>query len=493
MYLSELLGMGYQADREWFDTLLETDTQLFLDPFLIFKETEGEWAGAHQEIVDYFQRSFELLSGHHGNPKSPQYRKVLELMSFPEPNEFCLGYLSVGKSGSGTGAGFAKRIVQAMSEAIERGLSDLHHFEELSLLVDQIGRDRISDITANILKPRFAKYTARQFESVQHEYMRDQEVNRTSFDPLRQRWTSGHYRLPHNPFSNRPVITAPWRFLRELPSLSVEDWWNYVEPTLRSDLNLSIASKLQKGDILTLARGHTDEIRLWSEASEARPAVPYPANWDPEGLLEWQRQGLRVSVDHPLASQAVVANEEQLDQFIAKVIEKFKLFVEEQGGWRLLHNDESKRPKREQSIQLAFRGVVQGYCEAHGLQVDREVELGRGPVDFVFSKGARRILLEIKKMTNSDYWNGLERQLISYLNSDECDTGWFLAVRFGDTKIQKVRTDKLTARTSRVAEATGFRLSSTWIDARPKKSASKLEPNDEGVTGTYLNDTEFKE
>jgi hypothetical protein len=95
-----------------------------------------------------------VLAGHQGNASSLQYKKTVDLMLFPEPKEFGLGFVSKGNRGSGTGRGFAKRIVRSMAIAIERGLQDLHHFEELGLLVDKIGRDRISDIACNVLKAR---------------------------------------------------------------------------------------------------------------------------------------------------------------------------------------------------------------------------------------------------------------------------------------------------------------------------------------------------
>jgi hypothetical protein len=36
-------------------------------------------------------------------------------------------------------------------------------------------------------------------------------------------------------------------------------------------------------------------------------------------------------------------------------------------------------------MQLLFLVVPDGYCEQAGLRLDREVETGRGPVDFTFT------------------------------------------------------------------------------------------------------------
>jgi hypothetical protein len=86
------------------------------------------------------------------------------------------------------------------------------------------------------------------------------------------------------------------------------------------------------------------------------------------------------------------------------VIERFTHFIEEEGGWRLLWNDGYYDEKPEEAAQLLFKGIAQSYCESNGIVLDREVELGRGPVDFKFSNGfERRALLEVKKLRNGRF------------------------------------------------------------------------------------------
>lgn len=80
-------------------------------------------------------------------------------MQFPEPKETCLGYAAQGTSGSGSGRGYARSIVNAMCDAIGRGVVELRHFEQLGILEEGFGPDRISDITTTILKPELIRYT----------------------------------------------------------------------------------------------------------------------------------------------------------------------------------------------------------------------------------------------------------------------------------------------------------------------------------------------
>jgi hypothetical protein len=155
----------------------------------------------------------------------------------------------------------------------------------------------------------------------------------------------------------------------------------------------------------------------------------------------------------------------------------FQQFVENQGGWRLLWNDDKSR-KPEDAAQLLFKAVVQNYCQANDIVIDREVELGRGPVDFKFSSGyRRRALLEIKKLDNTRFWKGLRKQLPSYLKSDECRNGWFVAIQYNTNAASKKLAKELPAEIRKVAKHHRVRLSYKLVDAQPKDAASRLGEN----------------
>ena len=113
-----------------------------------------------------------------------------------------------------------------------------------------------------------------------------------------------------------------------------------------------------------------------------------------------------------------------------------------------------------------------------GVVIDREVDLGRDPVDFKFSAGyANRALLEVKKLHNGKFWNGLEHQLTSYLKSDKCDVGRYLAIQYrehGRKTAVGQRKLLLPKRTADLAMKLGLDLKSTRVDARKKLSASKI-------------------
>lgn len=473
VYFSESVGIDYKPEFDWFDPVLDTDTPLFVDPFLIFKDRSAQWGSAHDELIAYFQSAFELLAQAYDRPADQRYKRVETIMTFPEPREVGLGYVSSGQDGAGTAKGFARRIVKAMAQAIERGLQDMNHFEELGLLVGGIAQDRVSDITCNILKPRIIQYT----QHICREFgidMKEADVPSASLDPIRLRRVSERHELPINPVNGHAVLLVPKRFLRELPTLNAKDWWDFSEPELRSDLNLHVSTTVDKEEILRLASLRAEQVRKWAEAREDVEGLPYDVDRDAAGLHNWVRQGRAIAAHSPL-TYARVPTEGGLDAFIESIIRRFAHFVEEQGGWRLLWNDSNNHPKRETSIQLLFKGIVQAYCDAQQVTLDREVELGRGPVDFVISTSAtERVLLEVKKVSSDKFVDGLELQLVSYVRSDGCRRGWYLGVQFYDSDSEVGKIARLSEVARRASDESGFSLRTAVIDATRKQSASKL-------------------
>src|SRR5258708_40300508 len=98
-----------------------------------------------------------------------------------------------------------------MEEAIKRGLKDLKHFEELGILNEGIGPDRISDLTCTFLKSHFVGYTQAVCQRHGIE-MAAQRIYASSFDDQRLRWNMAEVALPVNPANQRPLLLVPKRF-----------------------------------------------------------------------------------------------------------------------------------------------------------------------------------------------------------------------------------------------------------------------------------------
>jgi hypothetical protein len=88
----------------------------------------------------------------------------------------------------------------------------------------------------------------------------------------------------------------------------------------------------------------------------------------------------------------------------------FKQYVENQDGYKLINRDGQPFSK-ESEVQLFF-GLI--WCKTD-FDVNREVNNGRGPVDFKISYGAGdKSLIEFKLGSNTSLKRNLERQLPIY-------------------------------------------------------------------------------
>jgi hypothetical protein len=281
--------------------------------------------------------------------------------------------------------------------------------------------------------------------------------------------------VPTNPFTKKALLFVPAHFLRDLPTLNADDWWeSWENEQLRQDVNYEIMGHVDKNTIVKTARQHPEMVRAWTLQKEGEAASAYDMRGDPNGVWQWDARTFAFAAANPLYLEPPATHEDFLN-LVAAIIERFRLFVEEQGGWSLLWNDNGTE-KPEEAAQLLFRGVVQSYCHANNISIDREVELGRGPVDFKFSSGyTQRAHLEIKKLHNGKFWNGLEEQLPSYMHSDAVRDGWLLALRYRNNRTSKERVEQLPQRVTGVSASKNLNIRFAVVDARRPLSASKLK------------------
>jgi len=81
MHFSEEFHLRRAPERDWFDTILDADTQLFVDPFLLFRDSSRLWQQSHTKIIGHFNLAFKLIAQNH-NPESLSYKKALHLLTF---------------------------------------------------------------------------------------------------------------------------------------------------------------------------------------------------------------------------------------------------------------------------------------------------------------------------------------------------------------------------------------------------------------------------
>lgn len=475
MLFTEQYGIKRQPDDDWFDPILDHDTRLFIDPFLVFKTKEGRFATVHQKTVDFFNYVFKIIALSGGDERSSHYKKALDVLLFPEVREICLGYASNSTKGSGSSFGFSSVMASAIWMSIQAGIKQIDHFEKLSIFNEGIGADRISDMTANILKEEFIAYT----QEVCKKYnvpLVERRVRNSSFDFENNVWHAEKVLLPINPETDIPVILVPQRYIRPLPTINPEDFWDYIcsheNQILRDSFSYHIKGKVNKKDIVELARTHLDAVQRYVESREKSDSKPYNLEKDPNSFYHWYSLGKKVAESNPLKFAQPQSPEDVL-VVVESIVKNFQHFIEFQKGYEVLWAE--GRARGEGVAQRIFMGVASAYCKANDIDPSKEENLGSGPVDFKFSRGyTKRVLVEVKLANNSKFWNGVSAQLPQYLKTEQITDGVFLVIAYNREDLRRISV--ITKVVDKVNQDNSVNIRTVTVDARPKPSASKL-PN----------------
>lgn len=474
MKLSEVFDITVDDKLEWFDPFLSLDTKLFIDPFLIYSAEEGYFIGSHKEIIDFFNDAFSFIAKSGGNRDSIYWKRAEALLVFPEAEELCIGYSGSSTKGSGSGKGFAKIIADALWEAVCAGKENLNHFEEVGILREGIGADRISDITATLLRHRLITYT----QNVCHTFnvpTKRVRFRQGSYNKEFNRWVPHTTDLPINPYNDKPILLVPQKYIRELPTITADDFWDYCyvneNEVLRIEFGQDITSKVDKETIINFARKHPEVRQRYIQEVESGEPTPYDFVADRKGYIRWHEAAQEYCLKVPLEIR--VGSSEEFFDAVIEMVDEFVNYVENNRGWRLLWNDRGTA-KSEEAAQLLFLGIIKHYCKANNIDISREANIGRGPVDFKVSKGySLRALLELKLAKNTKFWNGLTKQLPKYLESEGVNTGFFIVVVYSDNDLARVKEIEL--RVEEVRRNTGKRILVKIVDAsRNHPSASLL-------------------
>jgi hypothetical protein len=205
-----------QSQLDFVDVSTDYDTKVYVDPYAI-EIKDDVWSGQCSELI----RSFflEVLD----SLRAGDNVRAQNLMShLHEPAETFLGVSRDEPQGRGVGSKQARQLVSRIrsSKAFKTGvLSDL---SEVALFVERIGRDKISDLTTNIIRSKLVEYTAQQCE------LYDIEMEDYNGPPLwdyrRKNWVSRLVRLPR--INDIPVILVPKYTVRRELSLNSQEFYN---------------------------------------------------------------------------------------------------------------------------------------------------------------------------------------------------------------------------------------------------------------------------
>lgn len=455
IYFADYFSVSERSLDEYgaFNISLLTDLPLFIDPFLLFGSEEPEYQALHEQIIEYL-RFLKAKSEQGGIDQGA----IEAWYKFSEVRQNWLGFCEDGNHGRGLGAGFAKALNQNLAHLFrdfgKERVTQGSHLEKLAVIRAGVGRDMISDFTTNLIKAYLLEYT-QQFavENIANEYLDNRAVQRAYFDYKTERWMPRRYTLPI--FDDDYVLLTPKDMLTK-----DDTWISHSDMIHRFDeIPVAISDEQLRSEI-----NNYFYMQLPKEGEptkeEVGGAIDATLSRYPE-LIDFYIKLREDAGDEAVASSNSTVLESQqvyvrqfgaLAQFLAEqtpfyrvpgntkeeAVQKvmfFKDVIENKGGHRLFYGSDGEPIRRERDVHIMFRLV----WFATPSDVSREVDDGRGPVDFKISRGAfDKTMVEFKLAANSQLKRNLAKQLEVYKAAGDAAAGIKVIVYFTEAELNRV-------------------------------------------------------
>jgi hypothetical protein len=206
-----------QEQADFAIPVLDDDIPLYVDPFLLWKSPSMQDQALHTALLGSFNH-FGYLA-RHGKEKEA----VDALIRISECREAGLGSAR-DKCGKPIGEGTAKEILSLFTTIPQVKVDGFAHLEEIQLLVNQIGKDRVSDIACSLTKSFLIDYTIDQ--CARRSIPTEQVTLEGVFDYSAKLFKSEKVALPVHPKSHAPILLIPKRWLRLAPWINYDDFFS---------------------------------------------------------------------------------------------------------------------------------------------------------------------------------------------------------------------------------------------------------------------------
>lgn len=485
IYFADYFNVDPRVIEEYgaLDITLVRDLPLFIDPFLIFANKSDEYQALHDGMLKYLTFLKEK-----SERRKITNNEVIAWYKFSEVKQNWLGYSKTGNSGRGLGQRFGRTMADNMPIIFDdlgnEIITQSSHIEKATLFELGVGRDSISDFCTNLIKAFLLEYTQRFAQiNISCDLCKDVNVEKVYFDYSLERWMPKKYILPI--FGDDYVILTPKEILTKdktwINSSDLRDdfydiCYSVENERLRAEINNYIQqhmpqpkdgkkiSKKEETTVISAAIRQFPEIIKWFVKSKEEN-IAGAKNFAQQNVEEIE--SLFISNVKNIAKElsATTSFYDKFSNSYEAAIERAKClkhYIEDRDGYRsFYHNNEPI--KRESDLQMMFDLL----WSTSSFDVNKEANNGRGPSDFVVSKGANdKTTVEIKLASNSSLKDNLEKQTEIYMQANGSETCVKIIMYFDDmeqTRLFSILNELNLHNKENII----------LIDASPKVSASK--------------------
>lgn len=205
-----------QSEVDFAIPFMDEDIPLYVDPFLMWKSPSQMDNMLHDGVLNAFNNLGRMFLD--GNSDAA----ISNLVFLSECDEVGLG-LSKTRKGRPISSSMAKDILELFKEIPQVEQYGFKHFEQIQLLVDQISKDRISDIACSLTKSFLIDYTIDQCIKYGIPF---KSVDIFRYDYKQGKVIKEGVKLPMNEEGKQSVLFVPKRWLRFTPWLNYDDYFN---------------------------------------------------------------------------------------------------------------------------------------------------------------------------------------------------------------------------------------------------------------------------
>lgn len=431
-------------DSDFFDGTINFDLPFFIDPFLLFCSSDPEYKKMHDELIIRY-----LLHIARKTLWSIWKAEKNEYFHFKEVNEVHLWYSLEGNSWKWLWDKFAEILIANIRKIILSNGNN--HLEKLCIITEWVGRDRISDFSANLLKIFLVEYTANIAKKIpDRNKVKRVRIQKLYFDYDADLWCHGEYELPI--YNWKHIILVPKNILTTADTyLNKKDFFDKV---IDYDLYNNISNdevRFKFNSVLTKEMSKDDKIKaIKALILESPELVEEYIKYKEKNLDSFIKESeiallnvtKAVSVEKVRKIEQVFNTYSQSPTYSSlqeanSLIEFFKQKVENEWVWREFWLPNGTRIK-EKSIQNLFKLTWRGTQFYVGSEVDR----WSWPVDFIVTKwNFDTTVIEFKLASNKKFL--ATQQVKQYKDSNQANNAIVVIFCFDSDEIAKT-TKKIT-------------------------------------------------
>lgn len=451
--------------EQLFNSTVDIDSYYYIHPQLLKNTRNPFLISSYNNMKKRLSRYILIINSITDfSVKDISYRTIINEFSFDEPNGLCIGYSKKrGTHGSGLKGKHALQIIESIYQIRDKSIIQPELIELLPFIEKRIGADRLSDMVASIIEEDLAVLTESFVKKYELEDIREIEIGKRK------------YLLPWIKERNDYILLLPLDILEHLPvATSFDD----IEQIIQHNESLRMLyNQLLKDAARAHVRPQKDSVKaalrekIINDEDVLSDLITNYIKYQREPLNFDKYNKHRIYNDNAEHFYFSFLRKESFNpRSVIEVVDylllKFKEYSEINGLAKAFID--SNGSLKEEAPQRVFQSFSQLYIEDKNIDISPEVNMGLGELDFKFSRGDEKVIIEFKLSSHTKWRDGLSKQLIAYYNAEKPQKGYYVIFHTGkfDDKMKLLREDLKSLKS--------YNIEIIDIDCSKKISASKL-------------------